>query len=43
MKLFDNKFDGSDFTKEQINKLRILRFALAFVILNNIQLKRLSI
>lgn len=23
MKLFDNKFDGSDFTKEQINKLRI--------------------
>ena len=23
MKLFDNRFDGSDFTKEQINKLRI--------------------
>lgn len=23
MKLFDDKFDGSDFTKEQINKLRI--------------------
>lgn len=23
MKLFDNKFNGSDFTKEQINKLRI--------------------
>ena len=23
MKLFDNKFDGSDFTKEQINKLKI--------------------
>ena len=23
MKLFDNKFDGSDFAKEQINKLRI--------------------
>lgn len=23
MKLFDNKFDGSDFTEEEINKLRI--------------------
>ena len=23
MKLFDNRFDGSDFTKEEVNKLRI--------------------